>query len=60
MTAFYVVLKVSALLAIIIVPLVSPKKKKAQAEKALSRLAVNEDGYLEYVIAKPKDHHPMV
>jgi hypothetical protein len=60
MTAFYIVLKVNALLAIITLPLIGPKKKKVQAEKALSRLAVNKDGYLEYFTAKTKGHHPMV
>jgi hypothetical protein len=60
MTAFYIVLKVSALLAIIILPLIGPKKKKIQAEKGISRLAVNEDGYLEYFTANPQDHHPIV
>ena len=60
MTTFYIVLKVSALLAIITLPLIGPKMKKVQAEKALSRLAVNEHGYLEYFTANPQDHHPLV
>ena len=59
MTAFYIVLKVAALLAIIILPLIGPKKKKAQPETGLSRLAVNEEGYLEYFTANPKDRHPV-
>jgi len=33
MTAFFVALKVSALLAIIIVPLIGPKKKKPVAKQ---------------------------
>jgi hypothetical protein len=60
MTAFYIVLKVSALLAIIVLPLIGPKKKKNPAEKGISRLAVNKNGYLQYFTPNPKDRHPVL
>jgi hypothetical protein len=59
MTAFYIVLKVSALLAILILPLFAPKKKKAKDLSGISKLAVNEDGYLEHFINAPADGHPV-
>jgi hypothetical protein len=60
MTIFYIVLEVIALLAIIILPLFGPKKKKVPTQKGISGLAVNEGGYLEHFIANPTDHHPVL
>ena len=57
MTAFYIVLKVSALLAIIVLPLIGPKKKKPLTVKAMSNLSVNENGYLEHFTGNTLDHH---
>lgn len=57
MTIFYIILKVSALLAIIIVPLAGPKKKKTVAVKACSNLSVNERGYLENNTINQASHH---
>ena len=57
MTFLYILLKVSALLAIIIIPLIGPKKKKEAAVKVLSSLAVNERGYLEHNVANNHDHY---
>jgi hypothetical protein len=59
MTAFYIVLKVIALIAIIIIPLVGPKKKKSIPVKTLSNLSVKENGYLEYASIDPLNHHPV-
>ena len=47
MTALYIVVKVAALFAIILVPLIGPKKKKAVAVNNPGKIAVNENGYLE-------------
>lgn len=57
MTAFYIVLKISALLAILILPLFGPKKKKAKAHGGISKLAVNKNGYLEHFNNAPADRH---
>jgi hypothetical protein len=57
MTAFFVVLKVSALLAIIIFPLIGPKKKEPVNPVTLSNIAVNENGFLEQVTTGPANHH---
>jgi len=59
MTAFYIVLKVCALIAIIIIPLVGPKKKKVTPVKTLSNLSVRENGYLEYTASNSLNHHPV-
>ena len=59
MTAFYIILKVSALLAIILFPLVGPIKKKIKSLDGLSRISVNESGYLEYFNNFPSGHHPV-
>jgi hypothetical protein len=57
MAAFYMILKVTALLAVIIIPLIGPKKKKAIAVRSISKLAVNENGYLENFTGEPAHHH---
>jgi len=59
MTAFYIVLKVSALLAILVLPLFAPEKKKAKGPGGISKLAVNEDGDFEHFINAPADGHPV-
>jgi hypothetical protein len=59
MVIFYIVLKVSALIAIIVLPLTGPKKKKTAVVKAISNLSVNENGYLEHFAGNSADHHPV-
>jgi hypothetical protein len=59
MTAFYVIIKISALIAIIIIPLIGPKKKKSKSPEGLSAILVNENGSLEYFNNVPSDHHPV-
>jgi hypothetical protein len=59
MTALYILLKVIALLAVIIVPLIGPKKKKLPATTGISDIAVNEEGYLEHYTGKPGEHYPV-
>ena len=59
MTAFYIILEISALIAIIIVPLGGPKKKKSKSPAGLSAILVNENGYLEYSGTASADHHPV-
>lgn len=58
MTAFYIVLKVAALLAVIILPLTGPKKKKTDSPRDLGKLAVNENG-LNYISEVRVDPHPV-
>jgi hypothetical protein len=59
MTSFYIVLKVIAFIAIIIVPLSGPKKKKSAIKGDIGKLAVNGEGYLESVSSSPANHHPV-
>lgn len=59
MVIFYIVLKVSALIAIIVLPLAGPKKKKTAVVKAVGNLSVNENGYLEHFAGGSVDHHPV-
>lgn len=59
MTAFYIVLKVSVLLAIIIFPLFGPKQKKTPSTQGLSDLSVNENGFLEVYTADNIEYHPV-
>jgi hypothetical protein len=59
MTAFYIALKVFALLAIIILPLFGPKKKKTPSPQGLSDLSVNENGFLEVYTADNIEDHPV-
>jgi len=61
MSTFYLVFEISALLAVIVLPLTAPKqtfKAKKPAEK--SNLYVNENGALEYRTTGKDDHHPVV
>jgi hypothetical protein len=57
MTSFYIVLKIIALLAVVIIPFCGPKRKKAAPLTGISKLAVNEDGFLENFVDNPEDHH---
>jgi len=59
MVIFYIVLKVSALIAITVLPLAGPKKKKTAVVKAIGNLSVNENGYLEHFAGSSVDHHPV-
>jgi len=59
MTAFYIALKVCALLAIIILPLFGPKKKKTPPPQGLSDLSVNENGFLEVYVVDNITHQPV-
>ena len=59
MTAFYLALKVCALLAIIILPLFGPKKKKTPSPQGLSDLSVNENGFLEVYTIDNTEHQPV-
>jgi len=60
MTTIYLVLKISALLLVIVLPLTGPKKKKAQkmAPVEISDWAIDEDGSL--VSHKPEQEHHSV
>jgi hypothetical protein len=55
MTAFYIVLKVGALLAVILIPLIGPKQKNTNSLTATGKLAVNENG-LSYINDAPVNH----
>jgi len=58
MTAFYMILKVTALLAVIVIPLIGPKRKKAITVRSMSKLVVNESGYLENFTGEPiRNYH---
>lgn len=57
MESFYIVLEITALIAVIIIPLAGPKKKKASPKTEMSMLAVNADGYLEHFKSNPEYHH---
>ena len=59
MTAFYIILKISALIGIIIISLIGPKKKKSKSPAGMSAILVNENGYLEYSRTASADHHPV-
>ena len=59
MTAFYIALKICALLAIIILPLFGPTKRKIPSPQGLSDLSVNENGFLEVYAADNIEHHPV-
>ena len=51
MIAFYIALKVSALLAVVLLPLIGPSKKKRihTPAPALSSLVITENGYMHYL-----------
>ncbi len=57
MTAVYTILKVAALLAVIILPLFRPKKKKFKGAVGFSKLAVNKSGHLEQFDGFTKPEH---
>jgi hypothetical protein len=57
MESFYNILEITALIAVVIIPLAGPKKKKASPKTEISALAVNEDGYLEHFQITPEYHH---
>ena len=57
MASVYIVLKIAALLAIIIIPLVGPKRKKPTYATGTGKFAVNEDGYLEHYTGNPVQVH---
>ncbi|QTE37725.1 hypothetical protein J3L18_01250 [Mucilaginibacter gossypii] len=59
MAAFYIILKVTSLIAVIIVSITGPKKKKASPKTEISGLAVNADGYLEHCKNSPEHHQPV-
>jgi len=59
MASVYIVLKIIALLAIIIIPLVGPKRKKSTYATGTGKFAVNEDGYLEHYTDNTPHHHPV-
>jgi hypothetical protein len=60
MTSFYIVLKVIAFIAVIVVPLAGPKKKKKTVQPGIGNLAVNGEGYLEPIPAVQAAHHPVM
>jgi hypothetical protein len=59
MSSVYIILKIAALLAIIIIPLAGPKRKKSTDAMEAGKFAVNEDGYLEHYIDNPVHPHPV-
>ena len=60
MSTFYLVFEISALLAVIVLPLAAPKQVKNKKAVEKSNLYVNEDGGLEYRITSTDDHHPVL
>ncbi|MDN5285302.1 MAG: hypothetical protein JWR38_1576 [Mucilaginibacter sp.] len=59
MTLFFILLKIVAFLAVMIIPFIGPKKKKVPRLSGISTLAVDENGYLEHFNGNPKDHQPV-
>jgi len=59
MALVYIIFKIVALLAIIIIPLTGPKRKKSTDVAGVSKFAVNEDGYLEHYIDNTVHPHPV-
>jgi hypothetical protein len=59
MITIYLVLKISALLAVMLLPLGSPKKKKKGYFIEISNWVVNEDGQLEHLTKILPDHHEL-
>jgi hypothetical protein len=57
MTLLFILLKIIGFLAIMIIPFVGPKRKKALNQNGISALAVDENGYLEHFSGKPENHH---
>jgi hypothetical protein len=60
MSTFYLVFEISALLAVIVLPLSAPKQVKVKKAAEKSNLYVNENGGLEYRIKSTDDHHPVL
>ena len=56
MITFYIVLKISALFAVLLLPLIGPKKQKASILQEISNLFVNENGYLETLTGHDLNH----
>jgi hypothetical protein len=61
MTTIYLVLKISALLLVIVLPLTGPKKKKNQkiAPAEISDWAIDENGSLVSLIRPEPEHYPV-
>ncbi|WP_162996831.1 hypothetical protein [Mucilaginibacter kameinonensis] len=59
MTTFYIILKITALLAVIIVSITGPKKKKVSPKTEMSGFAVNPNGYLEHFKKSPEYPQPV-
>ena len=61
MTTIYLLLKISALLLVIVLPLAGPKKKKNNkiAPVEISEWAIDEDGSLQKFVKEEPDHHPV-
>lgn len=59
MTSFYIVLEVIAFIAVIVVPLAGPKRKKSIGPVNTSTLAVNGEGFLEPIQLVAEGHHPV-
>ncbi|MFC0513972.1 hypothetical protein ACFFGT_07165 [Mucilaginibacter angelicae] len=59
MASFYIILEITALLAVIILSITGPKKKKASPKTEMSGFAVNADGYLEHFKNSPEYHQPV-
>jgi cbb3-type cytochrome oxidase subunit 3 len=57
MTSFYTVLEVIAFIAVIVIPIVGPKRKKNITNARTGNLAVNNEGYLEPITVKIQQHH---
>jgi hypothetical protein len=53
-------IKISALLATIILPMGGPKRKKERSLPELSGLSVNANGFLEYFTGPDTDRSPIV
>lgn len=56
MITFIIVLKLSTLLAVMLFPVIGPKKQK-ESLKGLSNLFVNQYGYLEYITGNSSIDH---
>jgi hypothetical protein len=59
MASIYIILKIVALLAVIVIPLAGPKRKKVATTVGVGKFAVNEEGYLEHYTGSPVQAHPV-
>jgi len=60
MNTIYLILEITGLIAVIVLPMAGPKKKKSQKTTTveISDWAIDENGRLEtYVKAEPDHHH---